>query len=357
MRLELLDNGIDSLKFGLEHYNKYLMLEDKYNSSNPGYLKMAVICIHNCLELFSKKVLSNQNELLIYKDLSNSLLLNLLKHKRENKRDIPMDWYAISDQINIITIDYIDCIKRLRSIFDISDSEYKTLETMGYLRNKVTHFGIDKSIDFHEILSVINNALEFITTFFYEEFMTNKDKRHPFDSFYDDILDTMEIAEVEEKEAWATFYADEFEEINYLFDELQEKKEFIDTLASKGYSFKAELGRYSNSSTLSFSLIKDSEDCDTDIYSMNIPRLNATLFTGGASSGPIYFLIDHSKKYKDVKKPKYFYIYHNPLEHEHFETEIEKFWEIHEKEKKCYGTNFNEEQLLRAIEQLTKQNE
>ncbi|OLN21638.1 hypothetical protein BTO30_13815 [Domibacillus antri] len=357
MRLELLDNGIDSLKFGLEHYNKYLLLEDKYDSSNPGYLKMAVICIHNCLELFSKKALSNQNELLIYKDLSNPLLLDLLKHKRENERDIPMDWYAISDQINIITIDYIDCIKRLRSIFDISESEYKNLEAMGYLRNKVTHFGIDKSIDFHEILSVINNALEFISTFFYDEFKTNKDKRNPFDSFYDDILDTLEIAEVEEKEAWATFYADEFEEINYLFDELQEKKEFTDALASEGYSFKVELGRFSNSPTLSFSLIKNNEECEFDIYSMNIPRLNATLFTGGASSGPIYFLIDHSKKYKDVKKPKYFFIYHNPIEHEHFETEFEKFWEIHEKEKKCYGTDFNEEQLIRAIEQLTKQNE
>ncbi|WP_042356882.1 hypothetical protein [Bacillus rubiinfantis] len=356
MRLELLDNGIDSLKFGIEHYNKYLLLEDKYNSSNPGYLKMAVICIHNCLELFSKKVLSNQNELLIYKDLSNSLLLNLLKHKRENERDIPMDWYAISDQINIITIDYIDCIKRLRSIFDISESEYKTLETMGYLRNKVTHFGIDKSIDFHEILSVINNSLEFISTFFYEEFKPTKHQRHPFDIFYDDLLDVMEIAEIEEKEAWAIFYADEFEEINYLFDELQEKKEFIDALSSEGYSYKVDLGEYSHSSTISFSLNKENEDCSMDVSSMNIPRLNATLFTGGASSGPIFFIIDHSKKDVDIKKPRYFYIYHKPVEHENFELEIDKFWEIHEKEKKCYGTEFNEEQLIRAINSIINLN-
>jgi hypothetical protein len=296
MRLELLDNAIDSLKFGVEFYNKYLMLDDKYDSSNPGYLKMAVICFHNCLELFSKKVLSNQNELLIYKDLSNPLLLNLLKHKRENEKDIPIDWYAISDQINIITIDYIDCIKRLRSIFDISESQYKTLETMGYLRNKVTHFGIDKSIDFHDILSVINDALEFISTFYYEHFKPKGNKKHPFDTFYEELLDLMEMAEIEEKEAWATFYADEFEYINYIFDELQENEEFINTLVSKGYSFKVDLGAYSNSSTLSFTLINENKDCDIEVHSMNIPRLNVTLFTGGASSGPIFFLIDHSKK-------------------------------------------------------------
>ncbi|MFY2253084.1 hypothetical protein ACOSZH_24630 [Priestia megaterium] len=351
MRLELLDNGVDSMKFGLEFYNKYLDLEDKYSLWNPGYLKMAVISFHNALELFSKKLLSSENELLIYRDLSNETLLNLLHHKKKIEKDIPLDWYVISDQVNILTIDYIECIKRLSIIFNLSKAQYKTLESMGNLRNKVTHFGLNKLIDFHEILVVTNEALELIAGFFYKNLKSAEKKGHPLDVVYDELINTLEKAEVEEVEAWETFYADNFEKINEIFDSLNENEQFKTELLTKGYTFNVEFGPYSHSSTIILKLINDKGETHVELASVNKPRLNSTIFADCTSSGPIYFVIDHQKMLEDPDNKKCCYIYHEPEEYEEYEFENEKFWEKDSQKsiKKSYGAHFDKEQLTRIL--------
>lgn len=69
MELHIMDNGINSLKVGLDFYNKFL---DNLNSldisvDHYGNLKFSVIAMHNSIELFTKKILSDINEFLIFK--------------------------------------------------------------------------------------------------------------------------------------------------------------------------------------------------------------------------------------------------------------------------------------------------
>lgn len=59
MKLQLLENALDSLKFGLNFYQKFLNFDNLYDDEISGYLKMAVICIHNSVELLSKNMLSD----------------------------------------------------------------------------------------------------------------------------------------------------------------------------------------------------------------------------------------------------------------------------------------------------------
>ncbi|GGC88163.1 hypothetical protein GCM10007216_18620 [Thalassobacillus devorans] len=347
MRLELLENGIDSVRFGMEFYHKYLSIEDKYNTLNPGYLKMSVISFHNALELFSKKLLSDENELLIYRDLSDPMLLDLLQHRKNREKGMPLDYYVISDQVNILTIDYIECVKRLGIIYNLSNNQIHTLDSIGKIRNKVTHFGLDKTIDFHEVLTVINSALNLITGFFYDNL--NYYKENPLDSVYEELLDLMEIAEAEENESWEIYYADNFEDINYIFDSLNDDEQFKLELFEKGYTFKIEFGSYSHSATVAFKLMNKNGDIHTIIKSFNIPRLNVTLFTGDAVDGPIYFAIDQFKKL--LEEDKHCYVYKNPEKYIEFEMAEEPFWEKHSQKNvgKCYGIKFNEEQLKRII--------
>lgn len=354
MRLELFENGVDSLRFGMDFYDNYLTLEDKYNpTSNPGYLKMAVISFHNCLELFSKKLLSDENELLIYRDLSDETLLGIIRHKKETHREIPLDYYVISDQINVLTIDYSECIKRLGIIYNLSKTQIKTLDAMGKIRNKVTHFGLDKTIDFHEILIEVNKALNLIIDFYYENLKKNGKEKHSLDPIYENLLDLIERAEIEEYESWEVYYADNFEFPNYTFDSLTENEKFKSELLTKGYSFEVELGAYSHSSNIIFRLLEKSGTVYKEIQSTNLPRLDSTIFTEGTTGGPIYFVIDHSKKI--LEEENHCYIYHNPKEHNEFEFEDHKFWEedIQKRNGKlCYGTYFNEDNLIRIVESL-----
>ena len=192
MRFKLLDNAIDTLRFGLDFYWKYLQLEDKYNEENPGYLKMAVICIQNSLELFIKKILSNYNELLIYDDLSNKKLLEIFMINKNEYKNMPLDYFIIN-QTKIHTIDYTNLISRFRIICELNEFQYNTLENIGQLRNKITHFGIDKVMDFHEVIVTINNSLDLISELIYDELKTGKDEIHILDPIYEVILDILEI--------------------------------------------------------------------------------------------------------------------------------------------------------------------
>lgn len=172
------------------------------------------------------------------------------------------------------------------------------------------------------------------------------------DCIYDELLDILEIAKTEEHEAWSTFYADSFEEINYTFDSLNKDENFKNELLAKGYTFDIRLGKYSNSPTLTFLLNNDKGERITEVFSTNIPKLDSTLFIAGSNTGPIYFVLNHSKKEMDEKKPKYLYIYKNPLELKDFDSEEKKFWEDHVKEGLCFATDFNKNTLVRALKLL-----
>lgn len=74
---------------GLEFYKNYLNSfienEQNLNFNKDSYLKLAVICIHNSVEILSKMILSEFNDLLIYKNLDD-VLLDLADIKINDKK-------------------------------------------------------------------------------------------------------------------------------------------------------------------------------------------------------------------------------------------------------------------------------
>ena len=66
MFLSLADNALDSIQYGLRSYKQFLSLPNKHLDNNPTHLKVAILMIHNGVELVLKHYLSSLNELLIY---------------------------------------------------------------------------------------------------------------------------------------------------------------------------------------------------------------------------------------------------------------------------------------------------
>ncbi|MGG4547752.1 hypothetical protein ABER02_08165 [Rossellomorea marisflavi] len=348
MKQDLLENGIDSLKFGIEFYNKYLQLDDKYDSSNPGYLKLTINSIHHTIEILSKKLLTNENELLIYNDVGNETLLGILKHKRKSERDIPLDWYLISDQLNVLTIGFTELIKRVKIVFELSQENEKTLLDLGKARNKLAHYGLDKTFDYHELLITINDTLHIISSFYYPNITINS-KINFFNNVIKDLFIVLKKGYTEETEAWETLYADEFENINYTFSDLLDNQDFISELELLGYKFDLNLGEYSNSAHLSFSLENKEEKNILNISSVNIPRSNITLFVGDTNTyKPLYFLIDHSRKYVEDRKD-YFFLYKNIKHKIDLDINEKGFWLGDIKRKLSNNYEFNKENLIKAI--------
>lgn len=163
LKFQLLDNGVDSLNMGLDFFDKYLQFNESLNregvNNKNSYLKLAVICVQNTIEILTKVILSSYNELLIYTDMDKMVVL-LGEYKNSDMFEHFYD-YLIENDKNVKTIDYSLCIERLNKIYPekITEIIASDLINIGYERNKLTHFGVSKQLDYHKLIGLICRVL------------------------------------------------------------------------------------------------------------------------------------------------------------------------------------------------------
>lgn len=292
MEFQLKENGIDSLVMGLSFYNRYLnyvVIEDLYTHlhseefSKDSYLKLSVICIHNAVEILSKNALSQINELLIYKDLSSDILETLLKSEKER---VPLHYSLITNNVEIKTIEYVECINRIERIYSIKDSYYVDLIELGYIRNKLTHFGISKKSDYHKVISVLNAALSFISQYFVqvkEDFLDSED-----DTVENKLGNTLFSARVAENQLWKHFSR-------------EKRQETLEQLQAVATKYNEKVGRevvrpYVDIDLIYIDIEPDNSEAIT-IFTQSIPWLDSTIFNTGLNHemSSLLFVIDHTE--------------------------------------------------------------
>ncbi len=175
MQFHIMNNGIDSLQHGLEHYKEFLEKSDDINLSLDEYfseLKHATISIHDAIELFTKQILYDVNELLIFKvDYTDDFISKLLHVKYiDNKKDSHMDYFIAGKVEDTVykTIDYKESIKILKSIFkkELPASTYSNLSLLGEMRNAMTHLGYWDDFRWYKIMIAINDTLDSVKAFY-----------------------------------------------------------------------------------------------------------------------------------------------------------------------------------------------
>lgn len=347
MKLQLLENGLDSLDSGIDFYDQYLELSNKY-TDKYRLLKLAVISIHSAVEILGKYLLSQVNELLIYKNLSDPVLLNRMAKGEEINHDIPLHHYLIAADIDVMTISYKECINRIKHILGLNEGIYEDLKQLGNIRNKITHFGLEREIDFHGIFGTLNRTLEFIMDEYYPRLKKNDE--NPMDYLYDKILDVIEQGVDEERDIWNTFFANEFEQLNKLLRDVCSDPSITTLLRKHELELLVIPENYSESMYFSIDIFNPkSENCDPKVRIIpnSIPRLDTTFFAGESIDGPIYALIDHSEEKKN------FYIYKTPKELDDYERQYKKFW--HDDKKSCYPDSLNHNSFRGVLEKIIKE--
>lgn len=175
MEIHVKDNAINSLEVGLRFYSKFL---DKLNDidislSHFGNLKFSVISMHNSIELFTKAILLDINEFLVFKTEveTDDVLCKLLRRQYCDKRKkAHIAYHAVFSENSYKTIEYEKCITLLHKIFHdkLSNSNYKTLKDLSEYRNALTHLGYASTYEWYKILIVLNNSLELLLGFYNE---------------------------------------------------------------------------------------------------------------------------------------------------------------------------------------------
>lgn len=186
MHINLVENGLHSLKVSLEFYESFLFHEDEYDISVDyfGKLKFTIIALQGSIELLSKQILSDINELLIFdmEQLRNNQKIKSLLYRqyqsRERKAHL-ISFLTDSDQ-KVNTISYSKTIELLSDIFrvEITNKQCEYIRKLGVYRNALSHFSYSNPLEWYEILITINKVYELISKFYLLKIDSNEQSHY-----------------------------------------------------------------------------------------------------------------------------------------------------------------------------------
>lgn len=363
MQLKLVENAIDSLNFAKGFYRSYIELgDDKFlTDSIPGYLKMTIISFHNCIELFNKRLIMERNIIDVLDENSRSEYLEKRTEIENNKKAVYEAEALFSSELySFKTIEYKSSVNYLCEHFDLSKTEEKILFKLSEIRNRLIHFGLNKPIEFFEVIRVINDTIDIIYSYYFDKIVQldrHVELYHQED--FEKLYELLDEGVWVENETWAVAYADNFVNINYIFDSLLDEK-FVRKLDDQGYKIDIEFGEYSNSEHLSINIYNKQGTRIKKLSTRNISRYNATILSEvneNESNEIAILVIDHDKML--LEEAEDCYIYYK------FKTELNleyncAFWEKDSTRKvgKCVKVKFDKQtlkqQFLKYLKSIVK---
>ncbi|MNJ26253.1 hypothetical protein D3C77_207240 [compost metagenome] len=138
MKISLIDNGLDSLRKGYTHLEKYeqLLNNSAGDAERFSALKDSVLSIQHGVEILFKHSLKEKNEILLFTDISK------LKEAYKSRREGTIQ--ELYEHEGLHTVTFKESIERLRDICGIpmSDKLLKTLKKVEEWRNSITHSAV-----------------------------------------------------------------------------------------------------------------------------------------------------------------------------------------------------------------------
>ncbi|MBD3907031.1 hypothetical protein NAL32_17915 [Chryseobacterium sp. Ch-15] len=91
MKLNYIQNGLDSLQKGYKNLIEYENLTFSENSDSTNrffYLKDAILFVHHGIEILIKKILHNYNELLLFSQIDSHLKNAIIEKNKNNLNSV-----------------------------------------------------------------------------------------------------------------------------------------------------------------------------------------------------------------------------------------------------------------------------
>lgn len=335
MKLKLLASGLDFLKAGIIYYRKFLSLHNVDELDLQDYIKLCVVSLHSSIELLSKQLLTDINELLLYQDLSQPVLENLKRYLAKEKREFSVHYFLLLGEKRVSPIDYQGAICRLRELFDLHDAGFLVLEELDRTKNRVVYFGFNQVSDYYEVIVNINQVLTFMQSFFYPKFSGNEE----IDWQIDQLTDALDSGKMAEEEIRGTFIGKKAKQLHRLLShicleiniEVEESRVKVDMEKAESFT--------DDSITLLVRQI-DSGKVITRVQATHLPGINALIFAGDFANGPVYFIIDYSGGEESL------FVYPTPLQFPNYQFIRTKYWE---KDKNCLKLEYSFENLKRML--------
>ncbi|MGO4710482.1 hypothetical protein AB4Y90_15540, partial [Chryseobacterium sp. 2TAF14] len=201
MKLNYIQNGLDSLQKGYKNLIEYENLTFTENSDNDNrffYLKDAILFIHHGIEILIKKTLHNHNELLLFSQID-SHLKNAIIEKNKNGFNSVFET-KLSHKIH--TVNFSESLERIKIIPNLKlsnnlESKFKSLEMY---RNIIMHS--EPFINEYLIINTFEDLADELDIFFESALpneyksITNYDKFKQTYEIYNDFANDEDFVDV-----------------------------------------------------------------------------------------------------------------------------------------------------------------
>lgn len=140
MKLNYIQNGLDSLQKGYKNLIEYENLTFSENSDNSNrffYLKDAILFTHHGIEILIKKILHNYNELLLFSQIDSHLKNAIIEKNKNNLNSV----FETKLNHKIHTVNFSESLERLKIIpnLKLSSNLENKLKDLEMYRNIIMH--------------------------------------------------------------------------------------------------------------------------------------------------------------------------------------------------------------------------
>lgn len=283
----MVQNGLDSFKFSLDNYKKYINIDNKYEPEAATYLKATIMFLQHTLEILNKTILSEHNELLMFDFSKPDNILKIIKQKEKlGLQGSLHEFVSIVQDSGIKTINYDESVNRIEFLYDLKNSHIvQTMKEINVIRNSITHYAYVSGLKFYKIMLKIDNGYRIIEEFYMKHLDLGKESYQLWEYDFDFYmlkelsLDLLEITQYQIPELFEAFYDEELEDIQSIFISLENDNDFQDECSKKNIKIKIECPKYFLSSYFDISITRvDNGELIESMGTLLIPALDTVAF-------------------------------------------------------------------------------
>ncbi len=157
LKISLLENGVHSLRRGIEAYQQYK--EAGIRRRDPMLLKDAVMFLHHGIELLLKEMLARENAFLIFEELRG------VAKKQKQADDLGIGIFFLTNPPRTVT--YSEAIDRVTAFLrpnGLDDELCAKLSKLSDIRNQFEHYEVEA--DREQVVKLLADLVDSMSSFF-----------------------------------------------------------------------------------------------------------------------------------------------------------------------------------------------
>lgn len=175
MKYPIRENAMSSLDIAIRHFKLFFFNKCLSPGELQDHVKISIIMLQNSIELFLKSVLIINNPESIYRKPNSAIIRQTKEMVEKSVNGSKLEDFLLQHAEDLQTIGYWDALKKYDEKYPMNKRANDILGKLGVFRNAITHYGIDFSNRFDDLLCCFTESFDVIYNHLYPQLISLDD--------------------------------------------------------------------------------------------------------------------------------------------------------------------------------------